>query len=124
MTKQRRFPYLATSVVLLLALTGCAGSGGDVAGAAGSTTEAVEGVGTGQFGGQQLALGDPVEGGEFTWGVWMPIQSLDPAGTMGDSILLAMSSLYGTLTKALPDGSAAPNLADSFKTGRSNWIRN
>jgi peptide/nickel transport system substrate-binding protein len=117
--KLRRFKYLAPLVAASLALTACGGSTGGAGGAAepaARPTEVAEGVSTGEFGGQQLALGDPVEGGELTWGVWMPIQALDPAGTMGDSILLAMASIYGTLTKALPDGSVAPNLAQSFET--------
>lgn len=110
----RRFPYLAALAALALSVSACTGSTAD--GATERSSGAHEGVSTGDFGGQKLALGDPVQGGEITWGIWMPIQSLDPAGTMGDSILLAMSSIYGTLTKALPDGSAVPNLAESFET--------
>lgn len=122
MVKSRRFSYLATAVAVSLMFTACSGSNEGSAGIAERPTENVEGVSTGQFGGQQLALGGPVEGGEFTWGVWMPIQSLDPAGNMGDSILLAMASVYGTLTKALPDGSSAPNLAKSFTSKDNvNW---
>jgi peptide/nickel transport system substrate-binding protein len=121
--KSRRFSYLATAVAASLLLSACSGSANGSAGSAERPTEDVEGVSTGRFGGQQLAIGDPVEGGEFTWGVWMPIQALDPAGNMGDSILLAMSSVYGTLTEALPDGSVGPKLAKSFTTEDNlNWI--
>lgn len=114
MVPLRRFSYLAAMTAVALTLSACTGSAAD--GSTEGPAAAPEGVSTGEFGGQQLALGDPVQGGEITWGIWMPIQSLDPAGTMGDSILLAMSSVYGTLTKALPDGSVAPNLAESFET--------
>ena len=117
MVKRRRFSYLTLVLAASLSLTAC---GGASSGSAPESPERpaaeVEGVSTGEFGGQQLALGDPVEGGEMTWGIWMPIQSLDPAGTMGDSILLGMASIFGTLTKAMPDGSVAPNLAESFET--------
>lgn len=114
MVSLRRFSYPAALAAVVLALSACTGS------ATGSTSDGsakvAEGVSSGKFGGQQLALGDPVKGGKLTWGIWMPIQALDPAGSMGDSILLAMSSIYGTLMKAQPDGSVAAGLANSFET--------
>jgi len=113
----RRFSYVGALAAAALALSGCSGqAAGGAANSSDRPAAVAEGVSAGQFGGQQLALGDPVQGGKLTWGVIMPVQALDPAGSMGDSILLAMASIYGTLMKSMPDGSAAPNLAESFET--------
>lgn len=118
MASQRRLSPIAGLAALALALSACgnAGGGGAQSGTGGQEAPPAEGVETGPHGGESLAVSEPTEGGELTWAVWMPINSLDPAGSMGDSILLAMASVYGTLTKAMPDGTVEPHLAESLET--------
>lgn len=113
----RRIKYIAAVAAVALSLAACAG-GGNGSGPDGSSggEDPGSGITTGRFGGQQLAIGDPVQGGELNWGVFVPIQSLDPAGTMGDSILLAMKAIYDTLMVATPDGGVEPRLAESLET--------
>jgi peptide/nickel transport system substrate-binding protein len=109
----RRLSIFAAAAALTVGLAACTSAGG--ATSTGSD-EPQDGVSTGQFGGQQLALGDPVEGGEITWGIWLPIQTLEPAGVMGDSMVLALKSIFGSLMTATPDGGVEPNLALSLTT--------
>ncbi len=111
----RQVKTLAVVAAAVLALVGCAGGTADEAPDEGAVADA-NGISIGQFGGQQLALGEPVQGGSLTWGILNPIQSLDPAGTMGDSIVLAMEAVYGTLIAATPEGGVAPEIAESLET--------
>ncbi|MGO4690373.1 ABC transporter substrate-binding protein [Glaciibacter sp. 2TAF33] len=108
----RRITYLAMMAAVAMGLVACTGG----APSPGVTDKANADVTTGQFGGQQLAIGKPVEGGELTWGIWLPIQTLEPAGVMGDSMVLAMKSIFGSLMSATADGGVKPNLAKSLKT--------
>ncbi len=113
MVSLRRSSLVAVVAAVAVALTACTGAG-DTSPA--STHSAAAGVTTGPSGGQQLAIGKPVEGGSMTYALSSPVQALDPAGTAGQSILFAMQQIYGTLMKFQPDGTVVPNLAESLTT--------
>lgn len=116
MVSLRRLSLIAAAGAVAVTLAACS------SGQAASTTSSSEsaspaaGVSTGQYGGQQLAAGSPVEGGSFTYGLFGPVQALDPAGSVGNSIDFAMTAIYGTLMSFAPDGTVKPNLAQSLTT--------
>jgi peptide/nickel transport system substrate-binding protein len=110
---QFRKAVLIAAATAVLALTACSGGGGSPSP---STDASGNGITIGAHGGQQLALGDPVSGGQLDWGMLGYVQSLDPAGPLGDSIQLTASAIYGTLMEALPDGTVQPSLAESLTT--------
>jgi len=118
MAFRRRISLVAATAAIALGLSACAGTptGSTGSPSTGPTADAAAGIEIGPFGGQQLAKGEPVQGGELKWGVWLPIQSLDSTGVMGDSIALAMKTIYGSLMTATADGRVEPNLAESLET--------
>lgn len=114
MISLRRTSLVAAAVTLAVTLAACSGQAGGTTSTSGGGSGT--GIKTGQFGGQELANGKPIEGGTFTYGLLGPVQALDPAGSVGNSIDYVMTAVFGTLMKLQPDGSVAPNLADSLST--------
>lgn len=102
---------LAVIAVAALALTGCTGGGSDDGN--GSSDNSIT---TGSFGGEQLAIGDPVRGGSFTYGLSFSVPTLDSAAALGGSTEFAMTAIYDSLMRVEPDGSVGPGIAESIST--------
>lgn len=103
-----RTAALATLVVAALSLTACSGNTG------GSSTD--DDITVGSYGGQQLAIGDPVRGGSFAYGMSFSVPTLDPAAAMGGSTEFALSAVYDHLLEVQPDGTVGAGLAEGITT--------
>lgn len=110
MSRSPRIPVLAAVAAAALLLSACAGVEED------PQTPSGDGVYVGQFGGQALAIGDPVSGGEFTYGLSFAVPTLDPTHGLGGSTEFAMKLIYDRLMEIRPDGSVGPGVAESLTT--------
>ena len=108
---------LATAAATALLVTACGGNSSQ------STADASkanvvkaegEGVSLNDFGGAQLALGQPKKGGSLRLGMLAPADTLDPLAALGTSGLNVAASVYGSLFTLTPDGQLAPGLAESI----------
>lgn len=108
-----RVGLLVTVVAGALVLSGCTPASPE---SVETTTGAQEGIGTGEYGGQTLEIGEPISGGEFDFGMSVPVEALDSNGLIGGSGELPMSLIYDRLMKFTEAGAVVPELAESLET--------
>jgi|GEM_PF-2370511 len=112
----RTASWLSVAAAGALLLTACGGpapgTGPAPAGSAGAPAAA--GVGTNAFGGQQLEVGTPTDGGTLRFGISTAIESLDNANPIGSSIATVTFQIYDQLLKFDADGKVVPELAESM----------
>lgn len=75
-----------------------------------------QGVFVNEWGGEELSLGDPVYGGEFTYGAVNPAEHLDPAGAIGLSLESIAAQIYDRLMRFDAEGAVVPELAESLES--------
>ncbi|WP_159499851.1 ABC transporter substrate-binding protein [Microbacterium sp. 18062] len=111
MFTKTRTAIVASITVAVLALTAC--TGGSTDDGNGSPGDDIT---IGPFGGEQLAIGDPVRGGSFTYGLSFSVPTLDSAAAMGGSTEFALTAVYDNLMRVEPDGSVGPGIAEGITT--------
>jgi peptide/nickel transport system substrate-binding protein len=122
----RRGAWLGALVASGLALAACSGgttdspTDGETA-AAGA--ERPEGVTANDYGGEALAIGDPVQGGSLTAGLSATLETLDPTGPINQSLSTVASQIYDSLMAFDAEGSAVPDLVESLDSeDLQTWI--
>lgn len=106
---------VAVVAVAALALTACA---------PGDAHIEDEGVHTGPYGGEALALTDPVAGGSVAIGMSLAVLNLDSASGVVGGIAVA-SAIYGHLLEIRPDGTVGEGIALAAETtDNTSWTLN
>lgn len=117
-TPSHRKAFAAALVAAALALSACSGNS-DGNGSKEDPTG--DGISVGRYGGEQLAIGDPVRGGSFTYGLSFSVPTLDSGAAMGGSTEFAMTAVYDSLLRIQPDGSVGAGIAEGV-SGDDNLV--
>jgi peptide/nickel transport system substrate-binding protein len=112
----RRATLAAIAAAAALTLAACSGS------PAPAGEKSSDSIVTGFYGGDELKIGDPTAGGHLSYGLTIPVASVDPAGIIGGAGMAIAAQVFDTLLRVDGKGEIVGSLAKSVTSdNNTTW---